>query len=258
MRIPGAVRRLTDPLLERVPVPILAGANRGRLWSLVSIGSGHWNGRKEAERLRLLGALLGPGDVVWDAGAHHGYVALLAAARVGPTGEVHAFEPSARNRRLLERHLRWNGAATVHVHPFALGASDGTATFGGGGTSKTLSLGGGGELVQVRSAKSVLAAGGCRAPSVFKIDVEGAEAEVLVGAAGVVPDNASLLVALHSGESHARCTALVLAMGFRILASRSLEAALAGPWRGDPDMLCLGPARPAPERDEAALRASGL
>jgi FkbM family methyltransferase len=261
MRVPAGIRRITDRLLEAVPIRIVAGPNRGRMWSLVSAGSGHWSGRKEAARLLLIDRLVRPGDVVWDVGAHHGYVTLLSAARALPGGEVHAFEPSSRNRRLLERHLAWNHVTNVRVHPFALAGADGTATFGGPGTSKTLSLGGaggGGEQVEVRSAKSVVAEGRCPPPSVFKIDVEGAEAEVLEGAAGVVPPEACMLVALHSSELHARCAALARAMGFEVLASRSLEAALAGPWRGDPDMLCLGARRASRAQDAAALRDSGL
>ena len=263
MRVPAGIRRITDRLLETVPIRVVAGPNRGRTWSLVSAGSGHWNGRKEAARLRLLDRLVRPGDVVWDVGAHHGYVALVAAARVAPTGEVHAFEPSSRNRRLLERHLAWNHVTNVRVHPFALAATDGRSSFGGAGTSKTLSLGGDGgagdgEQVEVRSAKRLVADRVCAPPSVLKIDVEGAEAEVLRGAAGVVPPEACMLIAVHSAELYARCAAQARAMGFEVLASRSLEAALAGPWRGDPDLLCLGARRASREEDAAALRASGL
>lgn len=258
MRMPPLVRAVTDPLLERVPVPIYGGPNRGRWWSLVSAGSGHCSGLKEARRLRLLASVIRPGDVVWDVGAHHGYVALLAWQRVGATGEVHAFEPSPRNRRLMQRHLRWNGAANVQVHPCALGASDRVSRFGGTGTSKTLALGGGDEMVQVRTGRSLVEEGCCRAPTLLKIDVEGAEAEVLEGALPVVPTRGCILIALHSQDADRACSALVAAAGYETLPSEGLIASRRGPWKGDPDLLCLGPLRAAREEDVTALRMSGL
>src|SRR5687767_2781122 len=135
MRVPAGVRSFTDPILSRVPVPIVSGVNRGQWWSLVSAGSGYASGRRAAEQMRLLNALLRRGETVWDVGAHHGFVTLCAAKRVGPTGVVHAFEPCASNRAALRRHLRWNRLTNVEVHPYALSDADGESCFGSTATS---------------------------------------------------------------------------------------------------------------------------
>lgn len=69
--------------------------------------------------------LLRPGDRVVDGGAHIGYLTLLASRCVGPSGEVHAFEPVARTFAALEENVRLNGAANVRLNRVALAASAG-------------------------------------------------------------------------------------------------------------------------------------
>ena len=90
------------------------------------------------------------------------------------------------NRSLLERHVRWNRLANVAVHPFALSDYDGESHFGGRGTSKMYALGGGAEVVPVRAAATLVAAGTCPPPTFAKIDVEGAEGDALAGLVDVM------------------------------------------------------------------------
>ena len=258
MRVPEIVRGVTDPLLAAVRVPVLSGVNRGRWWSLISAGSGYGSGRRAGTQMELLAALLHPGDVVWDVGAHHGFVTLCAARRVGPTGAVHAFEPSARNRALLERHVRWNRLDNVTVHPFALSDYDGESRFGGNGTSKMYALGRGPEVVAVRTAATLVARGECPPPTFVKVDVEGAEADTLAGALDVLPRCARLLVAVHGREVDVRCTTLLRDAGFTMVPSRALEQSRAGTWRSDPDLFSYGPDAVGSERDVAVLRAAGF
>ena len=258
MRIPRFVREVTTPPLRGVRFPVLSGVNRGRWWSLASAGSGYGTGRRSGAQMELLAALVRPGDIVWDVGAHHGFVTLCASRSIGPTGSVHAFEPSAGNRETLRCHVRWNHLPNVEVHPYALSDFDGESRFGGTGTSKMFSLGGGSEVVQVRSAETLVAARICPAPSFVKIDVEGAEPATVAGVLGVLASSARLLIAIHGRESDERCTALLEAAGFHLVPSRGLEQCRRGPWRGDPDLFCIGPTAPSADRDLAYLRASGF
>jgi FkbM family methyltransferase len=193
--------------------------------------------------MRMLRSLIRPGNVFWDVGAHHGYVSLMAAAAVGSGGRVHAFEPGARNLRMLERHLRWNRVDNVAIEPLALGAFDGEARFGGGDTSKMHALGGGDERVRVRTARSLVTAGSHAAPDVLKIDVEGAEADVLEGALEVLPGDVRMMVAIHSAAADRACLSLLEAHGFAFVATPELEwnRQASGPWSGDPDLLAVGP-----------------
>ena len=84
-------------------------------------------GKFEQGELRFVEKLLAVGMTVLDVGAHHGLYTLLAAKRVGGTGRVVAFEPSARERKRLLRHLRVNRCWNVDVVPFALGEKAGEA-----------------------------------------------------------------------------------------------------------------------------------
>lgn len=240
MRIPGFVRSWLDPLTERIPVPVIGGVNRGRWWSLVSAG-GYATGRRAEAQMAVFQQLISPGDIVWDVGAHHGYVTLLAAARVQPDGWVYPFEPGRQNRRVLKRHVRWNRLRNVAVQECALASYDGTARFGGGTTSKMHTLGGGEEEVAVRRGESLVRSGAVRAPTFLKIDVEGAEGDVLTGALPILPSRAVMLVAIHSATADLQCTSLLQAHGFELFPSRALSRARRSGWRGDADLLCVGP-----------------
>lgn len=258
MRVAEFVRPVTDRLLEGIRVPILSGVNRGMWWSLVSSGSGYGTGRRASAQMEMLASLLDPGDVVWDIGAHHGYVTLCAARAVGTGGAVHAFEPSARNRAILQRHARWNKLRNVAVHPYALSDRNGESRFGGSGTSKMYALGGGAEIVQVRTAASLVADGTCPRPTFLKIDVEGAEGDTLAGVMPILPPTARLVIAVHNASADARCTQLLREAGFAMLPSRALEQCRRGPWRADPDLFCVGPEAAHPQRDLALLKDAGF
>ena len=75
-------------------------------------------------------ALLVPGDVCVDVGAHLGRHALPIARRVGPAGEVHAFEPipdCVATLRTAFAALR--GGAKMVLYPTALGDFTGLSEF---------------------------------------------------------------------------------------------------------------------------------
>jgi hypothetical protein len=129
----------------------------------------------------------------------------------------------------------------VHVHPFALGDHDGTARFGGNGTSKTFALHAGDELVDIRRARTLIADGECSAPTFVKIDVEGAEAGVLAGALEILPGDARLLIAVHGPVADEQCARLLERAGFDVEPSAALRASRQGDWNGDPDLFCTGP-----------------
>jgi FkbM family methyltransferase len=256
MRLPASVRRITDPLFANVRVPIFGGVNRGLWWSLASSGSGYASGRRAASQMQLIENLIHPGDVVLDVGAHHGYVTLAASRKVGATGSVHAFEPSKANRGRLIRHVAWNALSNVSVHPFALSNYDGESTFGGTGTSKMFSMGAGSEVVQVRSAESLVRQRNFGAPDFVKIDVEGAEADALRGLMPVLSSSTRLFIAMHNADVDRQCTDMLQGAGFTCVASRALESSRMGPWSSDPDLFCFGPEYQRQAKDLATLRAT--
>ena len=70
---------------------------------------------------------LQPGMIALDVGAHHGLYTLLASRKVDIKGRVIAFEPSPRERRRLQLHVKINRCTNVHIEPFALSSNEGTA-----------------------------------------------------------------------------------------------------------------------------------
>jgi FkbM family methyltransferase len=85
------------------------------------------SGSFENAEARFVERFLQAGMTVLDIGAHHGFYTLLASMRVGRTGRVIAFEPSPRERIRLERHIRLNRCENVRIEEIALGASPGKA-----------------------------------------------------------------------------------------------------------------------------------
>lgn len=152
------------------------------------------DGYERSER-RFVENFLRPGMTVLDIGAHHGLYSLLASRKVGVRGRVLAFEPSARERNNLRRHLRLNRCKNVEVESVALGAEsgwgqlfivDGIET----GCNSLRPPDVSDPTVKVPTAIETLddclgRRGICHADFV-KIDVEGAELEVFQGATGLL------------------------------------------------------------------------
>jgi FkbM family methyltransferase len=67
-----------------------------------------------------------PGAQVLDIGAQFGFFTLLAAARAGAAGHVHAFEPVPSNFRLLERNVALSGLGNITPVPKAVGSRPGS------------------------------------------------------------------------------------------------------------------------------------
>lgn len=140
---------------------------------------------------RALEELVRPGDVVVDVGANVGHLALIAARKAGPAGRVIAIEPGARSYRLLADNAARNFPDRIHPVHAACDERDGTATLYVSDYSEEFNslrpdtvIGGvHRETVGARSLDSL-----CSelrvAPDVVKVDVEGAEWQVLRGLLG--------------------------------------------------------------------------
>lgn len=144
--------------------------------------------REEYEpELRYLWKTLRAGDLVVDVGASFGIYSLVAASRVGPAGQVLAFEPAKASYEILCRNAELNGYHWLHPFHLALADRQGTAALhhdpdpGRNSLGPTRSVSH--EQVAVSTLDNVLGAMGVRGRlAAIKIDVEGAEAFVLQGA----------------------------------------------------------------------------
>ena len=78
---------------------------------------------------RLIDAAVRPGATVVDVGANIGYNAIYAARHVGPSGRVIAVEPAADNLAVLERNIAASGLRNVSVARVAAGSGRGSRDF---------------------------------------------------------------------------------------------------------------------------------
>lgn len=135
---------------------------------------------------RLMEPYLVAGATVVDAGANIGYNTVYMARRVGPSGRVVAVEPAADNLRVLRTNVARNGLANVDVRPVAAGRAHETRTFYlRGDVSAVNSFFEDSVYAQVTGVVSVqvepLDALVDGIADLVKIDVEGAELDVLAG-----------------------------------------------------------------------------
>ena len=128
--------------------------------------------------------LLRPGQTVFDAGAHTGWLTVLMSRLVGPSGLVFSFEANPNLIDELEEYVRCNLCTNVQIVPAAVfRVSDETLTFYLGDHSMAGSLSQQGSAqVQVRSVSlgDVIREYQVR-PALIKMDIEGAEHDALLG-----------------------------------------------------------------------------
>lgn len=168
------------------------------------IGLNIVRGRYEEDGIRFVRSVLSPGDTAIDAGAHIGFFAMHMAARVGPEGKVHAFEPLDSNAELLERSIAENGFTDRLVfRRAAVGPVSGAATL----TFPEETLNSGGAYL-LRDGTAPLAGNQkrqvqmvalddialTRPVRLIKMDVEGAEPLVVRGAAHLLQDDRPLIL----------------------------------------------------------------
>ena len=82
-------------------------------------------GYYDSEGLELVCALLNPGMVFFDIGAHVGQYSLVVSQALGLGGQVHSFEPDPDTFRCLEENVRVNKAANIYLNNLALSAKKG-------------------------------------------------------------------------------------------------------------------------------------
>jgi len=129
---------------------------------------------------------LRPGDVFVDAGASVGQMSFLASRCVGPSGQVLAFEPTPERCEDLEAGIALNGMTNVRAYPFGLDEVSAEkllyvergspSMFDQSRTTGTL-------RVTVKRLDDVLDHARITKVRMLKIDVEGFEPNVLLGAA---------------------------------------------------------------------------
>lgn len=222
--------RLLRAPLAAVPakaiVPILAGPNRGFRWCVGSADHGCWLGSYELKKQQAIWRMRQPGVTVLDVGANVGFYTLLLARAVGPNGKVLAIEPDKGNAVRLRWHMRLNRVHNVRTLVGAVGAHTGKAVFSPGASNTTgrVVADGSGEPINSYRLDEIVFGGSTQIPSIVKMDIEGGEADALVGAEELLrARQTTWFVALHSRQLAEACVAAFRRHDYRLCALDGVE-----------------------------------
>jgi FkbM family methyltransferase len=190
--IRATAERLSRNVVLRRRLPSDLGG--GKLFVSPGSSLSFWKRGLSSDLFDFAREFVKPGAVVWDVGANVGLFAFAASSRAGSTGSVVAVEADIWLVDLLRRSAdRQNAAgAKVEVLPAAAGIKQGIADFNIARRGRSANFlasslgstqsGGVRRTVQVLTVSLDWLLENRPAPQVLKIDVEGAELQVLQGA----------------------------------------------------------------------------
>jgi len=222
------IRGLAAATVGLIPVRVRGGAAKGARWTLYPWTS-YWRGTHEPA-VQAAVERLGNGSIggwsCWDLGAHFGLYSVALAIRVGPGGQVAAFEPNPRSFARLERHRRMNRLGCLRAYEAA--ASDHTGvgellTYGDLCSTSTHlpyrgeARGGGSAPIAIRTLRldELVESGELRPPQFAKVDVEGHGHRALEGMGkAIAASRPVLMVGFHSREEEEGVLRVLRPLGY--------------------------------------------
>ncbi|HVZ51714.1 MAG TPA: FkbM family methyltransferase [Pseudolabrys sp.] len=190
--------------------------------------------------LQCANLLVKPGDVLWDVGANVGLFTLAGAVRAGARGSVFAFEPDAWLVQLLRRTsaLQRDAVAPITVIPAAVAGDVGFRSFSIARRSRASNalseyghgeMGGVGERQVVPTFNLDWLLERWPRPDLIKIDVEGAELEVLGGQSRLLHEVRPIFICEIGKDNAAAVGAIFTGARYRMYAADRLREAKALP-----------------------------
>jgi FkbM family methyltransferase len=217
-RVPVAGRlahELVTKLLPpgaRLPITVSRGAGAGLFLSVdpryeVPYATGDY----EEFLLKDLASRLRTGDVLYDVGAHVGFISLFAARLVGSVGKIYAFEADEDNSTRLLEHREMNSLAQIEVVRAAVWSESTKLSFRRASDSSGRNMGSVAGIAGRENVSDTVVVEAVtldnfvrehRPPTVVKVDVEGAEEEVLAGAEGIFRrSRPALICEIHNAQA---------------------------------------------------------
>jgi len=172
------------------------------------------SGELEPGTRLLIQKFLRPGDLYVDVGANIGMHTLAAARAMQGQGKIIAFEPFEQTKRMLEKSVWMNGFSNMTtIYQAAVSNTTGHHEFFIGATSGHHSLFSLDHTpnhhqnpieVPLLRLDDTIAPG--QPVNLMKIDVEGAELDVIEGGASIITSNPDIALIVEFGASHLRRT----------------------------------------------------
>lgn len=212
-----------------VPVQIAAGGLQGVTLELdLQTEKDYWLGVYEPQLQQAIQELINPGWIIYDVGANIGYISILLAKAVSPSGQVHAFEALPDNFARVQMNIQLNSLQGI-ISPVHAAVIDETkpVTFLVGPSNGMGKVSGSAGRQEVIYEHSLTVPGlslddyvyeqGHPAPNVVKMDIEGGEVLALPGMRRIL-ENAHplMLLELHGPESAEAAYTILTNYGYRL------------------------------------------
>ena len=169
------------------------------------------------DEFRVLEGRPDPGGLIIDAGGYIGTAALKFAA-LFPDSKIVTLEPSRQNRALLRRNVE--GVANITVVGAALAADEGEALLRDAGSGEwgfsMVAAGDAIDTVPTVTVEALMAGAGRDALFLLKLDVEGAEREILAASDGWMGRTEIVIAELHEALAPGATAAFATATTGRI------------------------------------------
>jgi FkbM family methyltransferase len=194
----------------------------------------YWLGLCESNVQRLFTKIIKKGFIVYDVGSFIGFYSLLAGRLTGPSGRVYAFEPYPKNIERIKSHILLNKMQdrVFCIHK-ALTDANGQALcqyFGQDDVirftniDKQFNLTAGSLVVETTYLDEFVFQEVHPIPNLIKIDVEGQELKVLLGAKRLLREFKPVIICeLHSAKLAQQIQEELRRAGYRIKDLRGKE-----------------------------------
>lgn len=163
---------------------------------------------------------------MYDIGAHVGFYTLLSSHLTGSNGRVIAFEPLPSNVAFIEKHIALNRVTNVTLYEKAVSDQYGSATFSIADSTSMghLSMDNATDVeettitVDVISLDRFVSENQLPIPDLMKVDIEGAEYNLLLGAENLLKShNITLFLATHGSDVHHQCLSFLRNLNYDII-----------------------------------------
>jgi len=230
-------------ILGKKYMPVISSPLKGFLWSTATNYDYLTGTYEDPIVIETFLSWLQPHSVLYDLGAHVGYYSFLAQQKI-TKGIIYSFEPSPVNLEIFADHLALNKSriseGVINIQPYAVSDKEKEVIFSdtkisveGNSYMKDKSGLKPAEMIRIKSFSiDALVANGFLKPDVLKIDVEGAELEVLNGAVNTLRScKPNILLATH--DSHLpgiknKCLELLGSLGYQVKHTGGYNKNLAG------------------------------
>lgn len=179
--------------IEGVRFNFFIGDSEGQQWYHKGCTDPDW-----PEMRFMKEKIIREGDVIFECGSHHGCTTILLSEWVGFKGKVLAFEPNFANFEILKTNIALNPIANVELFNKAVGKHSGEIPIDTSTSNSSVLIDGFGhnkcnivKMINLDYFEEYH-------PDVLKIDVEGFEKEVLIGAEKILKTKPKLAIELHT------------------------------------------------------------